>query len=680
MRVAFFSPLPPSKSGIADYAAALLDPLRNHAEVQVFADAEAPFDPSRFDVALYQIGNNPYHAFAYETALRHPGVAVMHEANLHHLIADLTIRRDDWDAYLREAEYNGGERALDYARRVRALETGPDYDGLPMLRRILERSRGVVAHSRFVAQEIRRVGFTGPVAVIPHGAWIPVGDRMGFRHRLGLDELTPLVGAFGFLKPYKRISESLRAFRRLVRLVPEAKMILVGEPHPAFPVHDMIRALGLGAHVRVIGFAPIEDFVGYIAACDIVLNLRYPTVGESSGSMLRAMGLGKAVLVSDVGAFREFPDEICLKVPVGPGEEEFIFEYLNTLVSRPEMARAMGRRAREWVERECAWDKVAERYARFLACVVEGREWKDEPEVEAPGPVAASAAAAAPAGPPPLELPNEASVEPAAPATEEYILGWVPPESPARGYAEWHLARLTRTLEITPPGTASDRVLEMGAYLQITPALGAKLGYGEVRGCYYGPRGHTDHRTATSIDGEVFECDLDLFDAEKDPFPYADEHFSTVLCCELIEHLAEDPMAMMAEINRVLHPGGHVVLTTPNLASSRAIAAILQGFHPGFFPAYVHVSGGEEIEARHNREYTPREIRQLLFDSGFEVTLVETGPFRDVPRPELGWVAHLLDRYLLDTELRGDGIYAVGRKVGAVRERYPAWLYSGGKP
>jgi SAM-dependent methyltransferase len=254
----------------------------------------------------------------------------------------------------------------------------------------------------------------------------------------------------------------------------------------------------------------------------------------------------------------------------------------------------------------------------------------------------------------------------------------VPPESPARGYAEWHLARLTRTLEITPPGTASDRVLEMGAYLQITPALGARLGYGEVRGCYYGPRGQTDHRTAVSMDGAVFQCDLDLFDAEKDPFPYPDGHFSTVLCCELIEHLAEDPMAMMAEVNRVLRPGGHLVLTTPNLASSRAIAAILQGFHPGFFPAYVRASGGEEAEARHNREYTPREIRQLFLDAGFEVTLLETGPFREAPRPELGWVTHLLERYLLDTELRGDGIYAVGRKAGAVRERYPVWLYSGG--
>jgi glycosyltransferase involved in cell wall biosynthesis/SAM-dependent methyltransferase len=674
MRVAFFSPLPPSKSGIADYSAALLEPLGRRAEVKAFGETPVVFHPADFDVAVYQIGNNPYHAFAYEMALHEPGVVVLHEANLHHLIAELTIRREDWDAYLAEAEYNGGAEALAYARRVKALEVGPDYEGLPMLRRILERSKAVIVHSRYVRDKVRAAGFTGPTAVIPHGAWIPEADRMSYRYRLGLDESTPLVGAFGFLKPYKRIGESLRAFRRLVRLEPRAKLILVGEPHPDFPVRSMIRTLGLGPNVRILGFAPIEDFVGYMAACDVVLNLRYPTVGESSGSMLRALGLGKAVLVSDVGAFAEYPDEICLKVPVGPGEEQYIFEYLNLLVSRPELARSMGARAKRWVASECNWDAVAARYAAFLECVVEGREWVEKP--------AKQETVVPPVAPVPQEAVESPTPEPeSAPAEkiEEYIIGWTAPGSADRGYVDYHLTRLRRTLEITPPGGSEDRVLEMGAYLQITPALRTKLGYGEVRGCYYGPLGKVDRRSATSLEGERFECEVDLFNAERDRFPYDDESFSTVLCCELIEHLENDPMHMMAEINRVLQPGGHLVLTTPNLSSLRAIAAILQGFHPGFFPAYVRPNQDGEVEARHNREYTPREIHHLLTDSGFEVVRLETGPFREAPRPELGWITHLLNRYLLDPELRGDGIYAVGRNVGPLKQRYPDWLYSGGE-
>ena len=71
-------------------------------------------------------------------------------------------------------------------------------------------------------------------------------------------------------------------------------------------------------------------------------------------------------------------------------------------------------------------------------------------------------------------------------------------------------------------------------------------------------------------------------------------------------------------------------------------------------------------------------VHRLLSDGGFDVTLLETGPFLDEPQPGHGWVKHLLERYLLSTDLRGDGIYAVGRKSGPVKVRYPAWLYAGG--
>jgi glycosyltransferase involved in cell wall biosynthesis len=667
MRVAFVSPLPPSRSGIADYSAALVEAMRPLAEVETFSDAARAFDPEWFDIAVYQVGNNGYHAFVYEAALRHPGVVVMHESNLHHLIADLTIRRGDWDAYVAECEYNGGPAARAFAERVRKLEEGPDYEGVRMTRRLLAAARGVIVHSRFMEAEMRAAGYAGPVAVIPHGAWIPETDRNAYRHRLGLDEATPLIGIFGFLKPYKRIAESLRAFRRLVRVAPEAKLILVGEPHPDFPLETAIRSMGLSSHARILGFVPIADFEGYLAACDIALNLRYPTVGESSGTLLRALGLGKAALVSGVGSFQELPDDVCVKIPVGPGEEDHIFEYLNLFVSRPEVARALGERARDYAARECNWTLAARRYAEFLEALASGGEWPPA----APEPVAAPRPEPEPSPEPAPQLPRPEPED-----LTEYVRAWAV-DKPSLEYIETHQTRLAKTLEIIPPGGSGDRILEMGAYLQITPALRSRLGYGEVRGCYYGRPGHTDLREVVSTTGEPFTCEIDHFDAEKDLYPYPDGHFSTVLCCELIEHLCEDPMHLMSEVNRILRPGGHLVLTTPNIVAMRAIASVLLGYHPGFFHAYVKPRReGEEVEARHNREYTPREIERLLATSGFEVARLETGEFRDLPRPEYAWVRHLLDRYRLDARLRGDGIYAVGRKIGPVKERRPGWLYS----
>jgi glycosyltransferase involved in cell wall biosynthesis/SAM-dependent methyltransferase len=666
MRIAYFSPLPPARSGIADYSAALLAELGRISEVTLFTKRPAAFDPASFDISLYQIGNNPFHIVPYEMALEYPGVVVMHEANLHHLVADYTIKRDNWDAYLDEIRYDAGEAAYEFARDyVRTLRRAPDYEGVPMLRRILARSRGAIVHSHAVESELRKAGFTGPIGVIPHGAWIIDADRMAYRDRLGLDAWTPLIGVFGFLKPYKRIAESLRALRRLISVDPRARMILVGEPHPELGLPDLIRAFDLQAHVRVLGFTPIEDFEGYLGACDTVLNLRYPTVGESSGTLLRALGMGKAVLVSDIGSFAEYPDDICLKVPVDSTEEDLIFEYLNLLVSRPEVGRALGARARAWVERECSWPEVAARYVSFLEEVTTGRK--------APPRVAAVSA--------PVSVPSR---DPEGPRTAEYapapvsdagkqVLSWAEPE--ARPYVETHLSRLDKTLSIIPKGGPGDAVLEMGAYMQITPLLKTRFGYGEVRGCYYGELGKQDHKLVQSETGEAFECTIDLFDAEKDRFPYPDGHFSTVLCCELIEHLFEDPMHMMSEINRITRPGGHLVLTTPNIVSLRAIAALLQGYQPGLFPSYIRPRLGE-VDPRHNREYTPREVGDLLRDAGFELTLLDTGPFRDEPHPELRWVGHLLEKYILPTEHRGDGIYAVGRKTGPVCDRWPAWLYS----
>ncbi|HYM10311.1 MAG TPA: methyltransferase domain-containing protein, partial [Bryobacterales bacterium] len=356
--------------------------------------------------------------------------------------------------------------------------------------------------------------------------------------------------------------------------------------------------------------------------------------------------------------------------PVGEQEVDFIYEYLNLLVERPEIARAMGERARRWVLENCSWDRVACQYAGFLEAVAQGREWS--PPAPQPAP-----SAPLPAPETPL---TEIATEPPEHPWAGYILGYASASQEQLGYVRTHLTRLVHTLEITPPGTAADRILEMGAYMHITPALQNLLGYGEVRGSYLGPLGRVDRREARSSSGEVFSCFIDCFDAEKDPFPYPDGHFSTVLCCELLEHLYHDPMHMMSEINRILRPGGALVLTTPNICSLRAINAILLTYHPGFFHQYIRPEPDGEIAPRHNREYAPRDVQLLLEQAGFAVALLETAPYLVEPSAANEWVLHLLDRYGLSKDFRDEGIYAVGKKVSGVKCRYPEGLYTGDGP
>ena len=250
--------------------------------------------------------------------------------------------------------------------------------------------------------------------------------------------------------------------------------------------------------------------------------------------------------------FLSYPDEIvCLKVPVDATEEEYIFEYLNILVSRPDIRRALGSRSPPLGgNRNVRGLIVTRKYVEFLDS---DRAWicrrapVAHPTIRDPD----SSESAVP-------IPAETVlVEP------EYIISWSPTEA-ARSYAATHLTRLERTLAITPPGGADDRILpEMGVYLQITRR--ARESSRLWRGAWLLLRTGRERWTAATVNrrngDEVFTVDVDLFDAEKDLYPYYDDgHFATVLCCELLEHLTADPMHMMAEINRILKPDGHLVL------------------------------------------------------------------------------------------------------------------------
>lgn len=260
-------------------------------------------------------------------------------------------------------------------------------------------------------------------------------------------------------------------------------------------------------------------------------------------------------------------------------------------------------------------------------------------------------------------------------AATAYLRRWSDPAAEDGDYFRAHAERLAKTLQSIPTGGAEDRILEMGCYLQITPALRNLLGYGEVRGASLGNSGDVSKGRTVATDGEVFECFIDLFNAEIDVFPYPDEHFSAVACCELLEHLEHDPMHMMSEIYRILKPGGTLLLTTPNIVSLRAIAQVLKGAHPALFRRYGRAKLGGDLEPGHSREYTPDEIRRLLAESGFVVLSVETGPYGESELEDPRWVRKVLEDLRRPVALRDDCIYAVGRKEAMPRLRFPVWLY-----
>ena len=249
--------------------------------------------------------------------------------------------------------------------KSRLIEPGRQPRGFTMLRRVLSRSKGCIVHSQCVADNVRRAGFRGKIARISHGAQIQRLDGDAYRSRLGIGPKQPVVGMFGYQRPDKLECDCLLVFSKILRCLPDARLLIAGKPHPEVPIEEHIAAQGLKDKVHVLGFQTLPNLDGLMAACDVVVNLRHPTYGETSGTMMRAFGLGKTVVVSNNGANRDLPHDICAKIPVDEFQGRVLEECLLWLLSDREITTSIGEAARQWVADTCTWERVARSYADF---------------------------------------------------------------------------------------------------------------------------------------------------------------------------------------------------------------------------------------------------------------------------------------------------------------------------
>lgn len=365
MKVAYFSPLPPSTSGIADYSALLLPALERLVDVEVVRPGRTrPI--AHADVALYHVGNDPdAHAWIVDALRRRPGVVVLHDFVIHHLVAGMTIGRNDGHAYLAAMEREAGVAGRMLGWGVLEGRVPPLWEirptEFPLAGEVLDRATGVIVHSHYVEALAREHGYDGPLWHIPHPAWpeqdvepAPVAG-------------TPLIGCFGHLNETKRVPQLLRAFAELRARHAGARLLLVGAESPGFDLDGRLERLGLdGAGVIREPYVEEERLWSLMATCDAVVQLRSPTMGETSGSAIRALGLGKPLVVNDLGWFAELPDDVALKVaPGGDGEVESIGRALERLAD-PAVAARMGAAATAYVRSEHDLGRVAERYVAAL--------------------------------------------------------------------------------------------------------------------------------------------------------------------------------------------------------------------------------------------------------------------------------------------------------------------------
>jgi glycosyltransferase involved in cell wall biosynthesis len=293
---------------------------------------------------------------------------VLHEVVLHHLVRHRTLGAGRPEEYVEALRYAYGASGALAGRR--AIETGVPVDAfaLPLFEQIVDRSRAAIVHNAYCRDRIRRSRGAASVAVVPHHLSLasPAGtdlDPAAARAALGIAGEDVVIASFGFVTPAKRIDVLLLAFRELRAAVPNARLVLVGEIEPRYDAEALPGAREPG--VSWLGRVDLGGFLRWMAACDVAVNLRWPTGGETSGTFVRLLGMGKAVVASRVGAFAETPPGCCALVDVGGDEVAVLGALLRALAERPELRRAMGENARRLA---AAWtiESSAEGYARAL--------------------------------------------------------------------------------------------------------------------------------------------------------------------------------------------------------------------------------------------------------------------------------------------------------------------------
>jgi len=396
MRLAFFSPLNPQKSGISDYSEELLPYLAQQAELDLFVaegvtpttqaivEQFASYPVTQFadrhqrqpyDLCLYQVGNNTtYHRYMDDCIQTYPGVITLHDYALHHFYAEMFAEEDRAEEYQAAMESYYGALGGKIAERFRqGIYSDYVHYQLPFYQRVVNPSLGTIVHSSYVKTKLLDYNPAYRVAMIPMGIVPPNLGQYNvseLRRKHHLSQETFVIASFGFIIQDKRIQELLLAFARFVKHVPDARCLLVGDESPSFDVRALIQELQVQDHVMITGYTPYHEFLEYIALSDVCVNLRYPTVRSTSANILKIMAFAKPVLTSDVCELLDLPGTCCLKIPLNESEEEKLLHAFLMLYNDPEYKVTLGKNARTFIGDHHSMQQAADQYMAFCSEII----------------------------------------------------------------------------------------------------------------------------------------------------------------------------------------------------------------------------------------------------------------------------------------------------------------------
>lgn len=377
------SPFAPKMSGISDYSVILVNALSEFFDVTLYTDNyeieasdvkafkvlkhgvdEIDFDS--FDYRLYNMGNNAeYHIYIYDAAVEHPGALIMHDLSICDFMQGyIKAKGYPYYSYIYE---NFGLEAFTILKEAKIDKTfGKGIVSKLMLNDgLLKSGNKIIVHSDFSRNKILETGLVSEdkIRKIKMIEQIKTGEefipKAELLNKFKIPDDAVIICAFGFASDFKFNVETARAVKELNReLDKKLCYVMVGSGNYA---DEEIKE----GEVIKTGFTTIEEFNSFVNCADIIVNLRYPPLGETSGSMLRILQLGKPCITNNGGWFSEIPDDTVIKISVDNVEQELKMT-LKELVTDPEKAKDVGDNAAAYIRENHGKSLIAKEFYDYL--------------------------------------------------------------------------------------------------------------------------------------------------------------------------------------------------------------------------------------------------------------------------------------------------------------------------
>ena len=343
INIRWLSPLDSKKTEIGRYSQVLLPYLHSAFSLTLVTDAATvhqEFSPESHvlgmePINIYNLGNSYMHCGILRLAMENRGVVILHDVSLLELGLAYARNFPDWNLSKIVANEYGfhAAKAFDALYHGMSLEwcgeSQQQYDDFvtsyPLFETFAKNAYGIVVHSNYALEKVKQK-YKGPVLKLDLPYEAPEIDITQRRYD------PPLEIVFcGHAGPNRRLRQFLDAWSQISR--PNYfRLFLYGNINKADELLSLATKLGLAEFINVVGFVDDEELDRALSRSHLALNLRNPTMGETSASQLRYWANAVPSIVSDVGWYRELPDNVVMKVsPIR--EQEDIIALLESIIS-----------------------------------------------------------------------------------------------------------------------------------------------------------------------------------------------------------------------------------------------------------------------------------------------------------------------------------------------------------